>query len=68
MSIKDLFNKSDECCRRDFVAGAASGLLAVGAMPVLGGLATAQGKQGKAKKTQGSQKPAPAEASNTQRK
>ncbi|MEE2886880.1 MAG: DUF1501 domain-containing protein [Planctomycetota bacterium] len=61
MSIKDLFNKSDECCRRDFVVGAASGLLAVGAMPVLGGLATAQGKQGKAKKTQGSQKPAPAE-------
>ena len=61
MSIRDLFNKSDECCRRDFVAGAAGSLLAVGAMPALGGLASAQGKQGKGKKAQGSQKPAPAE-------
>ena len=47
MSIKQLFDKSDECCRRDFMAGAASGLLSVGALPVLGGFASAQDKQKK---------------------
>ena len=49
MSIKELFQKSDECCRRDFMAGAASGLLAVGSMPLLSSLAAAQDKQKKGK-------------------
>ena len=52
MSIKNLFNKSDDCCRRDFMAGAASGLLAVGALPSLSGLASAQDKQKKGKQAQ----------------
>lgn len=47
MSIRDLFRRSDDCCRRDFIAGAASGLLAVGSIPVLGQLAAAQDKQDK---------------------
>jgi len=57
MSIKDLFQKSDECCRRDFMSGAASGLLAVGAMPVLSGFAAAQDKQKKQGKGKSVDKP-----------
>ena len=53
MSIKDLFSKSDECCRRNFMAGAASGMLAVGAMPLFSQLAAAQDKQKNGKQKKG---------------
>lgn len=46
MCDKHLFNKADELERRAFLGGAASSLLAVGAMPLFSNLATAQQRQG----------------------
>ena len=52
MRIRDLFNKSDDCCRRDFMASAAGSMLAVGAMPLFPLAAQVPDKQDKQDKGQ----------------